>query len=392
MKVLFVHNKYQEKGGEDAVLDAEMNLLNGHSHQVFLAQQDNNIINSSFSRVNTFLNVTYSSKYRKWMSDELRKHEPDIVHVHNFFPLLSPSIYDACTDFNVPVVQTLHNYRLICPGALLMREGRICEKCIRGSAYQSVRHGCYKGSLVGTFAVAKMVEAHRKQKTWNNKVNVFIALTEFARAKFIDAGFPASNIRVKPNFTIDTPSTYGLETENRRGALFVGRLSQEKGINVLIDAWKDVDIPLRVAGEGPLKSAFLGLDSGFIKPLGMLDENAVSREMRAAAFLVMPSEWYEGFPMVLVEAFSLGLPVVTSRLGGMAEIVEDGVTGLHFEAGNANDLAQKVAWMHNHPKDVLAMGLNARSVYERKYTPEKNYELLINIYQQAIGGFEANRV
>ena len=384
MKILFIHNEYQHKGGEDAVLDVEIKLLSDNGHKVSLALKKNDSINTFSSKVNAFLDVTYSKQSRQWMMDKIIQHKPDVVHVHNFFPLLSPSIYDACLEANVPVVQTLHNYRTMCPGALLMRGGEICEKCVTGSAYRSVLHGCYKKSVVGTFAVARMVEKHRALGTWQHKVNRFIVLTDFARNKFIEAGFPNNKIVVKPNFTTDSPLAENEVNKTRIGALFVGRLSQEKGMATLLNAWNSIEMPLRIAGSGPLEGLLSDLAGNGVEALGMLDKQSVQKEMQQAAFLVMPSEWYEGFPMVLVEAFSQGLPVVASRLGGMAEIVEDGITGRHFEAGDADDLAKKVRWMNEHPEECRQMGRNARKEYVQKYTPERNHEMLIDIYQQAI--------
>jgi len=391
MKILFVHNRYQHVGGEDTVLSAEMVLMSTNGHDVVSSIQNNDAITSLSSKLKTFFNINYSYASRQWMVDEIKKHAPDVVHVHNFFPLLTPSIYDACLDKNIPVIQTLHNYRTMCPGALLMRDGKVCELCVKGSAYQSVLHGCYRNSVVGTFAVARMVENHRREGTWNIKVNRFIALTEFARNKFIEAGFPEEKIRVKPNFSDNPCPSNDDECFKRNGALFVGRLSEEKGLATLIDAWHDLDIPLKVAGIGPLESELTHLKNSTVIALGRLDQDSVQKEMRKAAFLVMPSKWYEGFPMVLVEAFSQGLPVVASRLGGMAEIVEDGITGLHFEAGNGKDLAEKVQWMYDHPEECQQMGLNARKVFEEKYTADKNYEILMSIYQEAIDDAEAKK-
>jgi len=391
MKIMQVHNRYQQTGGEDSVLDAEKALMIRRSNTVVSSVQSNDTIKSLPAKLKAFFNVAYSYSSREWMRLEIIKHQPDVVHVHNFFPLLTPSIYDACVEAGVPVVQTLHNYRTICPGALLMREGNVCEICIKGSAYKSVLHGCYKSSKVGTFAVARMVEYHRKHNTWMSKVSRFIALTEFARKKFIEAGFPEERIKVKSNFIESSDYKVDDLNQERRGALFIGRISQEKGLDTLINAWQKLKVPLRVAGSGPLSNTLSLLDSKLVVTLGMLAHEAVQKEMRKAAFLVMPSKWYEGFPMVLVEAFSQGLPVVASRLGGMAEIVEDGITGLHFEAGNAKDLAEKVQWMHDHPEECQKMGLNARKVFEEKYTAEKNYEILMDIYQEAIDDAKTNK-
>ena len=384
MKILFVHNYYQQAGGEDNVLVLEKTLLQKYGHDVLTFKITNDKIKGFKNKIIAAWSVTYSEKSKNELAKAVQRFKPDIVHVHNFFPLLTPSIYDACSEANVPVVQTLHNYRTICPGALLMRKGRVCEKCIKGSAYKSVLHRCYKGSIIGTFAVAHMVQKHRALGTWQTKVNKFIALTEFARGKFIEAGFPEEKISVKPNFTVGSEANIKENNNERGGGLFVGRISQEKGLITLVKAWRDLNVPIRIAGTGPLENMLTVLNHNSVTVLGMVDQNSVHVEMNRAAFLVMPSEWYEGFPMVLVEAFSQGLPVVASRLGGMAEIVENGVTGLHFEAGNSKDLAEKVQWMHDHPDECRQMGNNARKVYLEKYTPEKNYEMLMDIYQQAI--------
>lgn len=391
MKILFVHNKYQRTGGEDTVLDSEMALLADWGHDICLAAEDNHAIDSVSDKIRTFRDVVYSSKHKHWMTEKLREFLPDVVHVHNFFPLISPSVYDACQEAGVPVVQTLHNYRTICPGALLMRKGQICEKCITGSPYQAVFHKCYRDSAIGSLGVARMVSHHRHQDTWKHKVNGFIALTEFARGKFSDAGFPNEKIHIKPNFVAEPLSRLKDPPLHRQGALFVGRLSAEKGLTTLLRAWQHLDIPLRVAGSGPLSADIARFSSSAannsaVVALGALDHAEVQAEMASSAFLVMPSEWYEGFPMVLVEAFANGLPVVVSRLGAMAEIVEDGVTGLHFEAGNSEDLAEKVRWLNAHPEARRLMGKNARSLYQTQYTPTRNYQLLMDIYQQAIAG------
>jgi glycosyltransferase involved in cell wall biosynthesis len=381
MKILLVHNKYQQYGGEDSVLTCEEKLLAANGHECSKSLIANHCVTGFAKKLIVAAKASWSDFGCKFVAQAIIRFQPDIVHVHNFFPLLTPAVYDACNEAGVPVVQTLHNYRTICPGALLMRNGKICEKCITGSPYQAVLHRCYRNSFPGSWAVARMVAFHRKKKTWQNKVDRFIALTEFARHKFIEAGFPANKIVVKPNF-YDCKGG-GSESASEKGALFVGRLSREKGVATLLEAWKSLNISLRIAGEGPLDMSS-GHKNKCITFLGHLSGNQVSLEMSKAAFLVMPSEWYEGFPMVLVEAFALGLPVVASRLGGMAEIVEDGVTGLHFEPGNPRDLVEKVKWMHDHPEQCRQMGQNTRRVYEEKYTPEKNYEMLMEIYQQAI--------
>ncbi len=387
MKILIVHNRYQQAGGEDNVVAAEVKLLADHGHEVELWCVDNkDLPKGLIGKINTALTTSYSAASKTIARNKLQSFKPDVVHVHNFFPQISPSIYDACQDENIPVVQTLHNYRLICPGAMLMREGKICEQCITGSPYQAAWYGCYRGSKLGSLVVAHMVAQQRKQGTWQHKVNRFIALTGFAKSKFVEAGFPAEKISVKANFMhdpyLETPRSHAT---NRDFALFVGRISEEKGIKTLLQAWSALDdkTVLKVAGAGPLESLLSGKDS--IMALGLQNAAEISRLMQEAAFMVLPSEWYEGFPLVLVEAFAHGLPVLASRLGSMADIIKDGETGLLFEPGNAYDLADKAKWLFEHPQQARELGDNARRTFLEKYTAEQNYAELIAIYEDAIG-------
>lgn len=382
MRVVQAHNYYQQPGGEDSVVAAEHSMLFDAGHEIYQFNVSNNEIVGPWKVLKTALQAPYSPVAGAKMSAILLEFQPDLVHVHNFFPLLTPAIYDACRTLDVPVIQTLHNYRIVCAGALLMRNGRPCEDCVSGSPYNAVMHGCYRNSPPASWAVARMVDTHRRRRTWEAKVDRLIALTEFAKSRFVNAGIPSDRIAVKPNFVVDRQvSETGVP---RLGALFVGRLSPEKGLSTLLQAWISSDVPLRIVGDGPLLEWARTMALPDAEVLGRLGENAIVSEMGRAEFLVMPSEWYEGFPMVLAEAFCQGLPVITSRLGSMAEIVEDGVTGLHFTPGDAVDLAVKVRWAAEHPEEMRQMGLNARRVYEQKYTPETNYRQLIAIYEAAI--------
>jgi glycosyltransferase involved in cell wall biosynthesis len=382
MRILLLHNYYQQGGGEDTVVEAERKLLQEHGNDVNVFSVSNDEIRSTFGKIRSACFLPYSIKAKLEVAREISRFLPDLVHVHNFFPLFTPSIYDACQMACVPVVQTLHNFRIICPGALLMRRGNACEECLHGSPYRAALHFCYRKSLLGSLAVARMVAFHRSRRTWQDKVDRFIALTEFAKTRFVMAGFPAEKICVKPNFAQNPTSA--LNSGARQGALFVGRLSPEKGIKTLLAAWRQLDVPMRIAGDGPLMESIQNADIRNLVTTGKLNKDIVASEMDNAAFLIMPSEWYEGFPMVLVEAFSHGLPVIASRLGSMAEIVVDGLTGILFEAGNADDLATKVRWAVEHPDEMRVMGEKARKDYERKYTSEVNYQQLMAIYEGAI--------
>ncbi len=389
LRILQVHNHYQFTGGEDVVVEAEYLILQTNGNSVDLFEVTNENIRGIKAKIETAINVTYSQKYIKKLSVRINEFQPDIVHVHNFFPLLTPSIYDVCKNFGLPVIQTLHNYRIICPGAYLIRNSQICEDCLTRSAYKAVLYACYRDSRIGSLAVANMVQTHRKLQTWQKKVNRFIALTDFAREKFVQAGLPAEKVEVKPNFIYPDP---GVRNGEGHYSLFVGRLSPEKGIITLLQAWKKIKkIPLKIAGDGPLEKQVKNIitrDNLYpVEILGRLNKNDIFNLMKNAIFLIFPSEWYEGFPMTIAEAFACGKPVVASRLGSMTEIVEDGVTGVHFEPGNSDDLADKVQWLLDHPDKCRHMGKNARQVFLKKYTAEKNYETLMNIYQNTINEY-----
>ncbi|MCU0895079.1 MAG: glycosyltransferase family 4 protein [Rhodospirillales bacterium] len=382
MRILLVHNEYVHKGGEDVVLANEAELLKSNGHDVRLATVSNKAIQGAAAQLRTALYMASSPWGSKWMRERLEESRPDVVHVHNFFPLLSPSIYAACNQRGVPVVQTLHNYRTICSNGMLLRDDHPCELCVTGSPYQGVRHRCYRGSVVASLPLAHMIATHRSAGTWQLRVDRFIALTEFARSRFLAAGFPAEKVVAKPNFVAD-PGEPELPAGAAPHVLFVGRLAAEKGIATLLRAWEGLEIPLLVAGDGPMRAAVEASPSPHVKSLGWRSGAEVAAEMGRCRFMVMPSEWYEGFPMTLVEAFSQGRPVLVSKLGSMAEVIEDGVTGLHVNPGDPADLAAKVRWAYDHPDAVAQMGRNARAVYEARYTAEQNYTQLMAIYEQA---------
>lgn len=382
MRILLVHNEYVHKGGEDVVLANEAALLESNGHDVRLATVSNKTIQGAAAQLRTALYTASSPCGTKWMRERLEESRPDLVHVHNFFPLLSPSIYAACNERGVPVVQTLHNYRTVCSNGMLLRNDHPCELCVTGSPYQGVRHRCYRGSAIASLPLAHMIASHRAAGTWQRRVDRFIALTEFARSRFLAAGFPAEKVVAKPNFVAD-PGEPELPAGTAPHILFVGRLAAEKGIATLLRAWEGLDIPLLVAGDGVMRAAVEASPSPHVKALGWRSGAEVAAEMGRCRFMVMPSEWYEGFPMTLVEAFSLGRPVLVSKLGSMAEVIEDGVTGLHVAPGDPADLAAKVRWAYDHPDAIAAMGRNARAVYEQRYTAERNYAQLMAIYEQA---------
>ena len=386
MKILLVHNYYQQAGGEDVVFAAERTLLrnNGHTVTEFVEQNDRV---KEMGRIGLAFNTIWSRPSQKQLTDSIRQNRPQVVHFHNTFMMISPAAYYTCREMNVPVVQTLHNFRLQCPSAIFYRDGKICEDCLSKTyKWPGVVNGCYRNSPLQTSGVSAMLAIHKILRTWQNQVDAYIALTEFAKRKFIQGGLPSEKIFVKPNF-IESP-TQSSETKDTY-AIFIGRFTQEKGIRTLLQAWKCLGkFQLKIFGNGPLMNevqAFIQDEKlTSIEVLGQKNHEEVINHIKKAAFLVFPSEWYEGFPMTIAEAFACGVPVIASRLGAMEEIIKDGRTGLHFTPGDSEDLAVKIEWAWTHEKEMQKMGKAARREYEEKYTAEKNYKMLMDIYSKAM--------
>lgn len=387
MKVLLVHNTYQQPGGEDVVFQRERDLLRGHGHEVIEYRRFNDEIKnySIVRRISLLGRTIWASDSYHDLTELLRRNRPDIVHVHNFFPLISPSIFWACRNEDVPVVQTLHNYRLLCPGGNFFRDGKPCEDCIKGGYWQGVVHGCYRNSRAETLPVAMMLTAHHARKTWTEMVDAYIVLTAFSRGRYVEAGFPEDQVLVKPNFVDPDP---GKRTSAGSYALFVGRLDREKGLPTLLKAWLQMSHShvLRIAGDGCYRPETEAVAKVYpnVEFTGWLPRHRVVEEMKGARFVIFPSEWYENLPLVIIEAFACGVPVIASRLGAMQELVEDGRTGLLFNAGDVGDLARTMALAWEQPGYMNKLGDHARAEYEAKYTAAANYRQLIGIYEEVI--------
>lgn len=389
MKILMVHNTYQEAGGEDVVFESEKRLLERNGHTVIPYVRSNTELKNAslLDRINVVPRMVWSSKARGELATILEAERPDIVHIHNTFVVISPSIYTACLERDVPVVQTMHNFRLLCPAGNFYRDGMICRECAEQNLLQSVRHGCYRDSRGATAAVALMLALHRALDTWRRSVTRFIALTEFAKREFVAAGFPEERFAVKPNFIDPDP---GERAGVGEYAVFIGRLTENKGLGVLLKAWQRLpaQYPLHIVGEGSSRPALeteaRQLQLSKITFRGRMSHDAVIEMVKGARFLIVPSTLYEGLPMCMVESFACGTPVLCSRLGALPEIVEHGVNGLHFNPGDAEDLARTVAWSWNHSLKLVQMGRAARAKYETSYTAQQNYSLLMEIYEQAL--------
>ena len=380
MKVLVVHNRYQQAGGEDAVVDAEVALLQSRGVDVRRYERHNDDI-QHISRASAAVQAYWSGRTVRELSELFAHWRPDVIHVHNTLSLVSPSVYWVADRMGVPVVQTLHNFRLLCPQGMLLRDGQVCEQCVgKPVAWPSVVHACYRESAVQSAVLAGLVAGHRALGTYSNKVARFIALNDFCRAKFVEGGLPADKLVVKPNF-VDLPEPD--QSADRAGGLFVGRLSNEKGVETLVQAKRlNPALPVKVIGSGPLGGDVLAAFGSDL--LGFLPLVEIIEHMREAAYLVLPSICYENFPRTVVEAFACGLPVIASRMGSMAVLVKEGETGLLFNPGDAQDLLTKVKWAQAHPAEMLRMGRNARRQYEQEFNAEVNFDVLMAIYREAM--------
>jgi glycosyltransferase involved in cell wall biosynthesis len=383
MKVLLVHNSYRQQGGEDQVVRAEADLLRSRGHEVLLYQANNADIQNPLVVLGQ---VVWNHQSFRDLRALIRREQPSLVHVHNTFPIISPAVLYTAAEERVPVVHTLHNYRLLCPAATFYRNGEVCEECVQNrSLLPAVRHGCYRQSRVTTSAAVITLIAHRVARSWQRHVAAYIALTEFARQKFVDNGFDPIKMHVKPNFPGLDP---GAGSGSDGYALFVGRLTEEKGIITLLSAWKQLgdQFQLEIIGDGPLspeiKRAQLSMRN--VRWHGWLPKDAVLTRMKRAAMLIMPSQWYEGFPVTLVEAFATGLPAVVSRIGSLASLVQAGKTGLHFEPGSASELARSIRFLVSNPVLLRQMRRASREEYEEKYTADANYAMLCAVYASAL--------
>jgi glycosyltransferase involved in cell wall biosynthesis len=385
MKVLMCHNYYQQPGGEDQSFAAEARLLEERGHGVVRFTLHNDAI-ARMGRWDVARRTLWSRESYAALRALIRRERPAVLHCTNTFPLISPAAYYAARAEGVAVVQSLRNYRLVCPNALLLRDGRVCEDCLgKAVAWPAVVHGCYRQDRSASAVVAALAAGHRAVGTWTRAVDLYFTPSEFARRKLVEGGLPADRIAVKPNFVHPDPGP----GDGRGGyAVFVGRLSPEKGLDTLLAAWPRLraPLPLKVVGDGPLADL---VRSGCrrdprLEWLGRRSPDEVLALVGAAACLVMPSTWYETFGRTVVEAFARGTPVVAARIGALTELVDEGRTGLLFAPGDAPDLAAQVERLLADPVRLERMRRAARLEYECKYTAETNYGMLLGIYEQAL--------
>lgn len=388
MRILIVHNYTQQRGGADESTEQEVALLRRYGHEVELFTRHNDEIKeySPLRKGLLFFEPIWSPKTYRDVSQKIERFQPDVIHCQSFFPLISPALYDAAAAHHVPMVQSLREYRLLCPIGWLFRDNHVCEECMEHSFLRGIKHGCYQNSRVKTASAALMLQIHHMRQTWSEKVDALITPTEFARQKFISGGLPADKIWAHSNFLSQDP---GFIDESRSYALYVGRLSPEKGIVPLMEAWRQLPhIHLKIIGDGPLsdwvKDYIQQHQLHQIELLGFCSLVEVIERLRQALVLLLPSIFYETFGRTIMEAYAVGTPVIASRLGAMTELVIEGGTGFLVEPGNAESITQTVEAAMSAPDRLKQLGLQARQYYEQNFTPELAYEQLIEIYQHVL--------
>ncbi|PTX53734.1 glycosyltransferase involved in cell wall biosynthesis [Melghirimyces profundicolus] len=385
MRILLVHNYYQIPGGEEQVFAEETKLLQDKGHEVIKFTLDNDDI-QHMSRLSLGYKTIWNNTVYGQLRTLVRKERPQVVHFHNTLPLISPAAYHAAKNEGATVVQTLHNYRLLCSNSLLFRNGQPCEECLRTRFHwPGIKHACYRNSKIATATVATMISTNRLLGTWRDKIDLYIALSGFSKNKFIEGGIPEEKIVVKPNFIFSDPQ---LGSGKGEYALYVGRLSQEKGLDTLLSAWGKLEntIPLKIVGDGPLRDQVIGMTEKTpeIKWLGWKPLNEIYPLMGEAKVLIFPTKCYENCPRVPLESFAKGTPVIAPDLGATAELIDHRRTGLLFRPNDPSDLAEKVKWIFSHPEELANMCREARVEYEAKYTADRNYEMLMEVYQKAM--------
>jgi glycosyltransferase involved in cell wall biosynthesis len=396
MHVVMLHNRYQYAGGEDASTQAEIAILKQFGHQVNYLEEHNNRIKGFrfLDKYQLFFTTAWNSQQTKNLKLKLKTIRPDILHVQNFFPLFSPSVHKAARSLNIPTVQHLRNFRLGCLNGYLYRNETICEACIGKNPWRGVVYRCYRGSLPGSLAVWNMITVNRWRKTWQKDVDAFITPSNFAANKLVEIGIPGDRLYVKPNVTADPlPNQTIPALPQRPTFLFIGRLSLEKGVMTLLKAWEKLNQPewqLNIVGDGLQKAELVTFtherNLTNVIFLGHQTKEQVVTAIQAATTVLVPSQWYETFGRVVIEAFACGRAAIVSDLGALAELVKDQTTGFLVPHSNIDAWVERLEWAGTHPLEIAEMGENSRLTYQRNYTPEVNYQQTMDIYERLLQG------
>jgi len=394
LRCLFLHNYYQHAGGEDLSMSSEISILRRGGHTVELLKWHNDSIEdlSKIKKIALSWETTWNTSSSKRVTQALRDFNSDLLHVQNFFPIASPSVYSAAHRLNIPVIQHLRNFRLGCLNSYLYRKGKVCEDCLGRNPWRGVVRRCYRKSLPASASVWHMLTFHRFRKTWNHDVEAFITPSQFAATKLVEIGVPANKLYVKPNFIEDPLSDSLIPASPEIPTfLFVGRLSDEKGVMLLLKAWKLLnkrDWKLVIAGSGPeldtLKSFSKEHELTNVEFTGRVQPQQLVKMVQSSTALLVPSQWYETFGRVVIEAFACGRPVIASNIGALAELVQDNVNGFLIEPGSESAWTESIRWCGNNQLSVGQMGLTARALYLKKFTPQKNYQQMIDIYRRVL--------
>ncbi len=383
MKVLFCHNYYRVRGGEDVSFEADVQMLRDYGHEVITFTRDNSAL-AGVSRLRTARQTFWNHETEQEVAALIREHRPDVMHCNNLFPQISPSVYRAANEADVPVVQAIRNYRYFCSCGTFYRDGQVCTDCLgKAVGLPAVLHGCYRDSRFGSAVVAAMHAYHRSAKTWSRRVAMFFTPSESAKTICVEAGFPAEKIEVKTNFVYPD---YGPGPGDGGFALYIGRLTKEKGTQTIREAWTELNppLPLKIVGEGEIQG--LSDTNGkfpSVEILGKQPMETVLELLGSATCLIFPSRWYETFGRTIAEAFSRGTPVISSELGVMSEHVEDGGTGFLFPAGDARGLVHQMERLVSDATDITRMRESARQRFLQRHTRERSYAQLLDIYQKA---------
>jgi glycosyltransferase involved in cell wall biosynthesis len=387
VKILIVHNHYQQPGGEQMAVEAQVSLLRERGHRVILYMRNNAEIERYrlWQKAAFFPEAVFSRRTYHEIRTLIARERPDVAHVHNVFPLISPSVYRALKDSGIPVVQTVHNFRFLCPNALFYTHGRICERCKYGNTLHAVRWKCYRQSYILSGLYAFTIGLHRRAGTFN-LIDRFIALTEFTAQKLVESRLTTQDkISVLGNFLPDPLPAPGSFDKREPYVVYLGRLSTEKGVEILLDAVTGLpDLRVKIAGDGPQTGVLqtIARQQGLqqVEFLGRVVGDEKWELLRNATAVVVPSVWYEAFPFAPLESMGVGTPVLASDLGSLLYVVEDGKSGLLFRAGDSQDLREKLAWLVQHPSEALQMGRYGRQVVEKRFSASAHYEELMHIY------------
>lgn len=382
LRVFQVHNRYRQAGGEDTVVAREAALLRSAGHNVaeYRTSNPDRVVAAGL----TLLAAPWNPGAARRLRLVAEEHRPDVIHIHNTWWALSPASVRVLAKLDVPIVMTLHNYRLLCVNAMLFRDGKPCEDCVASHPWHGVKHACYQDSWAASVISAATIDLHRRMRTWD-MVDALLPLTEFARSRFLAGGFPPDKLRVKPNFVVDPGPRHSNPSESKM-VVVVGRVSAEKGIQTLVEAWRraaPTGLELVVIGDGPLRQELEINPPLSVRFLGSVSSAEVADYMLRARALVFPSVIYEGQPMVLLEGLAAGLPLVVSSIGGIPETVHDDQAAVFAEAGDADSWATALSRLGDDDW-VDQAGRVARGVFEARYTPEQVLGELIDVYEQTI--------